>query len=198
MRLLVFSDLHRDLGAARAMVGRAPEADVVVGAGDFATMREGLAEIIDILSDIDRPTVVVPGNGESDEELRVACGGWASAHVLHGESTTIDGVPFFGIGAAIPITPFGDWSFDISDEIADGMLADCPGDGVLVSHSPPLGHVDGVDQHFGSRAVLEAIERARPRLVVCGHIHDCWGQSSQVGETLVLNAGPTGRLLDLP
>ena len=199
MKLLVFSDLHRDRDAAHALVERAAEADVLVGAGDFAVMRSGIDDVIEILSVVDKPTVLVPGNGESDVELREACAGWASAHVLHGAGVTLSGVPFYGIGAGIPVTPFGEWSFDLTEEEADVMLEGCPEGGVLISHSPPYGHVDeSGGRHLGSHAVLDTIERASPRLVVCGHIHERWGKHSTVGGTLVLNAGPTGQLLELP
>ena len=199
MKLLVFSDLHRDQDAARSLVERSAEADILIGAGDFAVMRHGIDDVIEILRELDKPTVLVPGNGESDAELREACAGWASAHVLHGEVATLEGVPFYGIGGGIPVTPFGEWSFDLTEDEADAMLAGCPEDGVLVSHSPPHGHVDKAGgSHLGSYAVLDAIERASPRLVVCGHIHGCWGKQSTVGRTLVLNAGPGGQLLELP
>lgn len=199
MKLLVFSDLHRDRDAAHALVERAAEADVLIGAGDFAVMRSGIDDVIGILSAVDKPTVLVPGNGESDAELREACAGWASAHVLHGAGVTLSGVPFYGIGAGIPVTPFGEWSFDLTEAEAETMLAECPRQGVLVSHSPPHGHVDEAGgRHLGSHAVLETIERVEPRLVICGHIHGWWGKRSTVGTTLVLNAGPTGQLLELP
>ncbi len=198
MRLLVFSDLHRDKAAARSIVDRADDVDVVVGAGDFAVMREGIEDVMDILREIARPTVMVPGNGESDEELRAACRGWETAHVLHGDGVTIDGVEFFGIGAGIPITPFGSWSFDVSEQEAQGMLEPCPRNAVFVSHSPPYGHVDEAGGgHLGSQAVLETIERVSPRLVVCGHIHGCWGQRSTLGSTPILNAGPDGHVLEV-
>ena len=198
MRLLVFSDLHRDKAAARSIVDRAEDVDVVVGAGDFAVMREGIEDVMDILREIDRPTVLVPGNGESDDELRAACRGWETAHVIHGDLVTIDRVEFFGIGAGIPITPFGSWSFDLSEQEAESLLAPCPADVVLVSHSPPYGHVDQAGgAHLGSQAVLETIERVSPRLVVCGHIHGCWGRRSTVGSTPILNAGPDGHVLEV-
>ncbi len=199
MKLLVFSDLHRDKVAARSLVERSAEVDVFIGAGDFAVMRHGIGDVIAILKEVDKPTVLVPGNAESDSELREACEGWDSAHVLHGEGVTVEGVPFYGIGGGIPVTPFGEWSFDLTEDEADVMLAGCPEGGVLISHSPPYGHVDeGGGRHLGSHAVLDTIERASPRLVVCGHIHEHWGKDSTVGGTLVLNAGPAGQLLELP
>ena len=69
MRLLLWSDLHCDVAAARRLVARAEDADVVVGAGDFATCRRGLASTLEVLRAIDRPAVVVPGNSESADEL---------------------------------------------------------------------------------------------------------------------------------
>ncbi len=199
MRLLVFSDLHRDRDAARSLVERAAEGDILIGAGDFAVMRHGIDDVIEILSEVDKPTVLVPGNGESDVELREACAEWASAHVLHGEGVTLEGIRFFGIGGGIPVTPFGEWSFDLTEDEGDAMLAECPKDCVLVSHSPPHGHVDEAGgRHLGSHAVLDTIERVVPRLVICGHIHGWWGKRATVGSTLVLNAGPEGQLLELP
>ena len=60
------------------------------------------------------------------------------------------------------------------------MLAPCPEGAVLVLHSPPQGHCDasGDGDHFGSPALLRAIEEKRPRLAVCGHIHESWGCES--------------------
>jgi uncharacterized protein len=79
------------------------------------------------------------------------------------------------------------------------MLAACPEDAVLVLHSPPQGHCDenGSGDHFGSKALLEAIEAKRPRLAVCGHIHESWGCQSQIGDTPIHNLGPSGCRIEL-
>ena len=144
MRMLAFSDLHRDLDQAARLVELAADADVVIGAGDFASVHEGLGETIDALAAIEAPTVLVPGNNETEEALREAAAGWASATVLHGEGTEIDGVEFFGLGAGVPVTPW-DWSFDLSDaEAAERCSPAARRARVLVVHSPPHGHVDAL------------------------------------------------------
>jgi Icc-related predicted phosphoesterase len=111
MKLLVFSDLHRDRDAARSLVERSVEADILVGAEDFAVMRHGIDEVIEILREVDKPTVLVPGNGESDVESREGLCGVGLRTGLHGEVATLEGIPFYGIGGGIPATPFGEWSF---------------------------------------------------------------------------------------
>src|SRR5215207_9871960 len=99
MKLLAFSDLHRDLDRAAQLVERSAEADVVIAAGDFANQHDGLEETIDVLAPITTPTILVPGNNETEDALRSASAGWDAATVLHGGATDIDGTTFFGLGA---------------------------------------------------------------------------------------------------
>jgi Icc-related predicted phosphoesterase len=198
VKLLAFSDLHRDPAQAAQLVEMSAEADVVIGAGDFASVHEGLEETIDVLAAIEKPTVLVPGNNETADALREATAAWSTSTVLHGEGMSIDGTEFYGLGAGVPITPW-DWSFDLDDEQASEMLAPCPENAVLVLHSPPKGHCDAsaTGDHFGSEALLQAIEQKRPRLAVCGHIHESWGCESRIGETSIHNLGPSGAWLEV-
>jgi Icc-related predicted phosphoesterase len=198
VKLLAFSDLHRDVDQAARLAERSAEADVVLAAGDFASVHRGLAEMIDALSAIETPTVVVPGNNETDEALREACRKWEAATVLHGEVAELAGESFFGLGAGVPVTPW-DWSFDLDEDGAEELLERCPAESVIVLHSPPHGHCDASEsgEHLGSEAILRAIESKRPRLAVCGHVHESWGAESQIGPTRVVNVGPDGRLIQL-
>ncbi len=76
---------------------------------------------------------------------------------------------------------------------------------VLVLHGPPrledseggadkdCGHSE---DHFGSTAIREAILAKRPRLVICGHIHQGSREPSNLAGTVVMNVGRVGHKSD--
>jgi Icc-related predicted phosphoesterase len=83
---------------------------------------------------------------------------------------------------------FGDWAFMKSAEQLAATYARIPaGIDVLMSHQPPYGYGDlvtdlsGDRAHVGSRELLAAIERVRPGIVVCGHIHAGHGRYEHQG-----------------
>ena len=190
MKILAFSDLHHARARAEALVEAAREADLVIGAGDFCNHRQGLPEAMNLLSGIAAPMVVVPGNAESADELEDAA--HTGTTVLHGAGTEIGGLRIFGLGYAVPETPFGAWSCDLGEAEAEAMLAACHGCDILVTHSPPkgFGDVTSSGDARGSTAVRAAIERLTPKLAVFGHIHDSWGADGLIGRTRVVNLGP--------
>jgi Icc-related predicted phosphoesterase len=194
VKLLLFSDLHNDVDAAHDLVRRSANVDVLVGAGDFCNAHHGLHDCLDVLRVIEKPMVFVAGNNETTEELEEACQDWPECHVLHGSAAAVAGLTFFGLGGGVPVTPFGSWSYDFSEKQAAALLADGPPGCVLVSHSPPYGILDrdSRGRNLGSTAVREAMDRLRPALLVCGHIHSSGGRREVVGSTLVVNAGPGG------
>lgn len=196
MRLLVFNDVHIDLEAARRVVEKSREADVVVGAGDYSACHDLLGETIGVLRAIDRPALLVAGNNETPDELRAACEGWKNARVLHGDEVEIGGVRFFGLGGAAK-TPW-DWSFDLTEDEFDRRLAAAPEGGIWILHAPPWGVIDSRgERHFGSPAVRRAVESRRPAWVFCGHVHEHFGNEEWLRETRVVNAGPAGRLITI-
>lgn len=190
MKVLAFSDLHLSRGRAAALVEASREADLVIGAGDFCNMREGLTEAMELVVGITTPFVTVPGNCESADELRTAAN--PGMTVLHGNAVEIAGLKIFGLGYGIPPTPFGAWSCDMTEEDAGQMLAPCDSADIMVFHSPPkgIGDVTSQGMSVGSTAIRDVIARVAPSLAVCGHIHDCWGARGKIGPTEVANLGP--------
>lgn len=191
MKILAFSDLHMSHARAQEIAAASRVADLVIGAGDFANMRKGVAEAMGLLAGIETHLVLVPGNNESLEELQMAAP--EGANVLHGDTIRLDGVTLFGIGGGIPVTPFGAWSWDLTEEEATDLFKNADGADVIVSHSPPKGVADRTSTGLsvGSTAVRAAAERVQPKLLLCGHIHDSWGKEGMIGQTRVKNLGPT-------
>ena len=166
MRILAFSDLHLSRARAADLVAASVDADLVLGAGDFCGFREGLAEAMEML---------------------------ANMRVLHGQGLEEQGLRIFGLGYGVPLSPFGDWSVEMDEDAATLLLDRCTGADLLLTHSPPKGLADrtATGASVGSAAIRAAIERLQPKLVLCGHIHESWGQEGRIGDTLVVNLGPT-------
>ena len=118
--------------------------------------------------------MLVPGNNETEEALREACADWSRAVVLHGEGTVVDGVPFFGLGAGVPVTPW-DWSFDLTEEAAAEMLRHVPKVRARGS-SPPRGHVD-----VGGAGNTWAAKRCSARSRASGPAWPCAATSTRAG-----------------
>ena len=84
---------------------------------------------------------------------------------------------------------FFDWAFmKESAELARTYVAIPEGIDILVSHQPPFGYGDqcadfasGRIRSIGSRELLTAIDRVKPAIVVCGHIHEGYGQFERNG-----------------
>ena len=71
---------------------------------------------------------------------------------------------------------------------------------VLMTHGPPLGHGDFIPtsekqqtkygnfggEHVGDKFLNDAIELTKPKVVICGHIHEDRGRH-EVGGVPVLN-----------
>jgi len=191
MRILAFSDLHLSRARAAEIVAASAGADLIIAAGDFCNHRTGLADAMALLGGITAPMIAVPGSAESADELRQAA--HAGTTVLHGQGTTAEGLAIFGLGYGVPTTPFGAWSCDLTELEAAQMLAPCNRADILITHSPPKGVADQTSAGLsvGSTAIRDAIARLQPRLALCGHIHDSWGQSGRIGQTNVVNPGPT-------
>lgn len=199
MRLLAFSDLHRNKDAARAIVAASGDADVMIGAGDFATHGAGLTDTLDILAAFPRPCILVAGNHDDLPELRRASAPYENFHVLHGQAFTFAGVHFFGLGFEIASTPGALPQSCIQETQAEILLKPCPPDAVLITHQPPLGIADiqRDGSHQGSSAIRAVIQRTQPQLNLCGHIHHAWGLSGRDGRCAIHNLGPTANWFDI-
>jgi hypothetical protein len=130
-----------------------------------------------------------------------------SLQILLAQSTTIphkDSPTPIRVWASPWSNQFGFWAFmreprelaEIYDTIPAGI-------DILVSHQPPYGYCDEVPDfrsgrpaHQGSRELLAAIDRVKPKVVICGHIHEGHGRATH-NETMIYNVSVVDEMYQL-
>jgi len=91
-----------------------------------------------------------------------------------------------------PWTPtFYDWHFmkDRGSSIKEKWNLIPDDTDILITHGPPFGVLDQVDDKFcGCEELREAIFRIKPKLHVFGHIHSQGGKKMDLASTICVNA----------
>jgi hypothetical protein len=202
MRILALADIHgsrRAMDAAGAFV-QDHRPDLIAIAGDITNWGQtGFAR--EFLESLPVPTLTVPGNMDTGELGAVLSSG--KGRNIHLRRELVGGIPFVGLGGWINPPSLGE-SWGLSAEKAEEVLSGLMSEGcVLLTHVPPLGHLDAVPvpeafvseaagEHIGHPMVLRLVERFRPRLVISGHVHECRG-IERTRTTAFVNPGPAKR-----
>jgi hypothetical protein len=197
MKLLIFSDIHGDLGALARLMDI--DADYYVAAGDLVNFGRGLERCGQILQRRADRVYVMPGNHETAAQTASLCRQFG-LHDFHERHARWRGYHVAGLGYSNP-TPFNTPGEYTEADLAQKLepfagLAPL----VLICHCPPRGTL--LDQirpglHGGSAAVHEFLLRQQPEHFFCGHIHEAAGVRVQIGKTQAMNVGKQGHLLEL-
>ncbi len=188
MRLLVLTDIHgrnRVITFANRLL-REMTLDGVIVLGDITHFGPP-SWAYEFLSQLSRPSYVVPGNcdplGTLSEIERAATS-------LHRRKIRLDGWTLGGHGGSNP-TIFNTPNEMPEEQIEAGLRPVMEKGMVLVVHCPPLGTLDltSLNKHAGSVAISKLVGEFRPRVVLSGHIHEARGIVERDG-TLHMNPGP--------
>lgn len=191
---IAIGDIHNNQDKAASIPGIRDAAGIIVtgdltflgGTKDAQKVMDGLAAL--------NPRIWAQIGNMDKPELTPWLG--AQGINLHGEAKRIHPeVTVIGVGGSNK-TPFNTPSEFSEDEIAAILQSALKQAGeyknlVLVSHTPPLNtNCDRINggAHVGSTAVREFIEKTRPVLCLCGHIHEARAED-RIGDTLVINPG---------
>ena len=192
VRVVCVADLHEHLIPVPACDLLVVAGDLTFGLGGVEDKRAFLAGPFAewVAAAPARDVVVIAGNHDHVVEAEGFPAG-VPCHYLQDSALELDGVAIWGT----PWQPwFGDWAFNAPRDDGETFLAERfaaipEATDVLVCHGPPLGYGDraGGGRRVGSSALTDAVDRVRPRLLVCGHIHEDPGRFTR-GETLIVNA----------
>jgi Icc-related predicted phosphoesterase len=201
VKILIFSDIHGDIGAVERVA--AQPADVYIAAGDLGTFGRDLERPAEVLGPLGSRVWLLPGNHETHEQTRALCQkfGFVDFHRQVRRVESARGAIYFaGLGYS-NITPFNTPGEYSEEEIAQALAAF---DGIrplyLIIHFPPLGtKLDefAPGKHAGSPALRAWVEREQPAYLFCGHIHETAGLTDRLGVTECRNVGKRGYTLEI-
>ena len=198
MKILAFVDLHGRINELKKLVARANKDDIsiVVNAGDLTIYGDKLNFIANELAKTKKLTMMIPYNHETDEQIFKACQRHPNFVYLQRRWLRKGNYLFMGYGG-------GGFSFVDKrfEKIAIRFRKLIKKDDrvILVSHAPPYGtKADKIGkEHCGNKSIRKFIEREKPDLVICGHLHECARKEDRIGKTRIINPGPKGLVIEI-
>lgn len=176
MKILAVADIHGSQYRLNLVLKNIERysPDLVIICGDITQF--GTAEVAkNLLDQIPIETLAITGNIDT---LDVGRGiDESNATKVEMKRVVKKGIPFTGVNG------IDDNQIKI---IKEKKLLD--ESSVIISHVPPYGTNDKVflGMHGGSKELRELVDKFKPRLVLCGHIHEDPG-ITKIGKTIVVN-----------
>jgi len=174
IKICAFSDSH---GTHRKL--KIPKCDILIFCGDAGiTSYDKLEDFDSWLYELPAKHIIfVAGNhdtfleqiGRDDCKLF-----FTNAIYLENESVQIEGIKFWGS----PYSKiFNNWSFMASDDYLAHIWEYIPENtDILISHGPAFGILDQVGwKNEGSHSLRDRVDEIKPKIHICGHIHECYG-----------------------
>lgn len=191
MRLVAISDCH-------GLMPVVPSCDLILNAGDICPDFRGDRVMYqwqwmnrhyrDYLTSLPAPMIAVWGNhdfiGDRSEFVNTMNLPWT---LLQDRMIEVQGLRIYGSPWSLR---FYDWAFMRNEQDLDRLYSQIPeGLDILIVHGPPYDACDANHRGdlCGSEALRRHIERAQPRLVLCGHIHESAKKESYIGVSRIVN-----------
>ena len=200
LKILSIADLHGSQYRLNILLKNIKKynPDLVIICGDITQFGpEDVA--INILNQIKVKTLAIHGNIDTDEVLKAI--EKSNAVNIHLKKIIFNNFSFIGLGGDIKslfktkIYIKVNENFKTLDDAIDEST-------ILVTHIPPYGLQDKIfiGFHAGSKLIRNIIDKYKPRLVLCGHIHENPG-FIKYKKTIIINCSigkiGSGALIDL-
>ncbi len=197
MKILAFSDLHSDERALKILIDKVKtkEPELIVCSGDISDFGINIEKIFKELGKLNIPMLIIPGNHEDSSSINQLCKENKFAIDIHKGSYETDGYCFFG---------YGEGGFSEEDpefeKVSEKFIEtfDKNKKLILVVHAPVYNtktdYISGLG-HKGNKSFRNFIEKYQPKLVVCGHFHETFGEVDKIKSSNIINPGPVGRII---
>ena len=198
-KLLAAGDFHGDKTAARKLAELAEKenVDLVILNGDLVE-EEDTSGIIGPFVAKKKKVIILPGNHETIATADFLAELYNITN-LHGYYMRIGDIGFFGCGGAnIGLAQLTEE--EIYETLKKGFekVKDMRKK-IMVTHIHPANTKMELFSKFvqGSKGLRKAIDKFKPDILICGHVHEAEGIEEIVGKTRVLNVGKKGKIIYL-
>ncbi|MET1159986.1 MAG: metallophosphoesterase [Thermoprotei archaeon] len=198
IRFLILSDIHERKTGLRNIISSVRDIggiDYVLVAGDithFSGRDRAFAILADIIEELGKPVLFVPGNCDDPSLLSVEEYLDSQIIGIHNRRYCIDKYVLFGIGGS-NITPFNtliEWSEEDLRSFIEKVKDVSRENLIVVTHAPIYGVMDEINgEHVGSKVLREFLDKHGAILWITGHLHE-YSACTIVNKCLVVNPGP--------
>ena len=200
MKVLAFTDLHLSSSAFKKIKSKVKKyiPDLLVCAGDISIFEHGLDFVLKQLNKLNKKTLIVHGNHETDSVLRKFCQKYPNLIFIHKKAYASGNNIFLGYGGSgfALIEP----EFYKTGEFFSKIIKKSKSKKIIfVTHAPPYGtKLDLiVTSHCGNKTFRHFIAKNKVDLCICGHLHENFGKEDRIKKTRVINPGPYGKIIEI-
>lgn len=199
MKLLFFCDTHNNTDAIDSLIKKAKQkkVDAIICAGDISEFGKDLVKIVKKFN-IGIPFYMIPGNHETDEEIKHLDSKFSWFENFHLKAKKVDSMLLIGCGGgglSKNHTPFEKSEKYFRRELKQFKNLDKT---ILVTHAPPYNTLlDFIyDEHVGVKSIRKFIEKEQPGLAICGHLHENANMEDTIKKTRIINPGKKGKIIE--
>ena len=200
LKILAAGDIHGDIGLAEKLAEKAKKenVDLVVLCGDLTLSDMSTDNIIGPFKKRQEKVLLIPGNHETVATADFLAELYGMKNI-HGYSVKYKDVGIFGAGGA-NIGLFQSSEKELYDLLKKGHdKIKYLKKKIMVTHVHPSGtKIEKFTNIFpGSSGVRRALEKFKPDLLLCSHVHEAEGIEEKVGKTKVINVGKRGKIIEI-
>ena len=200
MKVLAAGDIHSDVSLSNKLAERAKKEDVdlIILCGDLTNFDTWQDNLMKPFAKLNKKVLFVPGNHDSFATADFVTEIYGFKNI-HGYSVKYEDVGIFGCGFA-NIGPNQIDEKEIYDNLKKGFdNIKYLKKKIMMTHVHPSETKMEKFSDFvkGSIGVKKAVEKFKPDILFCSHVHEAQGIEEKIGDTKVINVGREGKIIDL-
>ena len=200
LRILASGDIHGDSLLVQKLAKRAVDEDVdlVVLCGDLSGFGQNTDNLIGPFVKQHKKVLLIPGNHDNFATADFLAEVYGVKNI-HGYSVRYKDIGLFGCGGA-NIGPERLNEKEIYDLLKKGFdNIKYLKKKIMVTHMHPTNtKMEKLSQFVpGSPGVMRAIEKFKPDILLCSHVHEAAGIEEKIGSSKVVNVAKNGKVIEI-